>query len=166
MQGGSLYHFYDGLCHDPAERRTHDLPCERRTRYRLSQPDTVNTFRSMTGLFDLLLFFASSDFCLLPGGSSSSSLHSSSSDSRSDMRSIASSSELSASSPASSSSSLVRSDHNNECTIICLLCVELAWRSGSVMYCHATAGVRFPVGTVYLLSFTSFARDSKWGCRL
>ena len=26
--------------------------------------------------------------------------------------------------------------------------------------------VRFPVGTVYLPSFTSFARDSKWGCRL
>ena len=42
MQGGSLYHFYDGLWYDPAERRTHDLPCERRTRYRLSQPDTVS----------------------------------------------------------------------------------------------------------------------------
>ena len=41
MQGGSLYHFYDGLWYDPAERRTHDLPCERRTNYRLSQPDTV-----------------------------------------------------------------------------------------------------------------------------
>ena len=41
MQGGSLYHFYDGLWYDPAERRTHDLPSERRTRYRLSQPDTV-----------------------------------------------------------------------------------------------------------------------------
>ena len=41
MQGGSLYHFYDGLWYDPAERRTHDLPCERRTRYRLSQPDTT-----------------------------------------------------------------------------------------------------------------------------
>ena len=40
MQGGSLYHFYDGLWYDPVERRTHDLPCERRTRYRLSQPDT------------------------------------------------------------------------------------------------------------------------------
>ena len=37
MQGGSLYHFYNGLWYDPAERRTHDLPCERRTRYRLSQ---------------------------------------------------------------------------------------------------------------------------------
>ena len=35
MQGGSLYHFYDGLWYDPAERQTHDLPCERRTRYRL-----------------------------------------------------------------------------------------------------------------------------------
>ena len=43
MQGGSLYHFYDGLWYDPAERRTHDLPCERRTRYRLSQPDTVQS---------------------------------------------------------------------------------------------------------------------------
>ena len=40
-QGGSLYHFYDGLWYDPAERRTHDLPCERWTRYRLSQPDMV-----------------------------------------------------------------------------------------------------------------------------
>ena len=44
MQGGSLYHFYDGLWYDPAKRRTHDLPCERRTRYRLSQPDTVRLF--------------------------------------------------------------------------------------------------------------------------
>ena len=43
MQGGSLYHSYDGLWYDPAERRTHDLPCERRTRYRLSQPNTVLT---------------------------------------------------------------------------------------------------------------------------
>ena len=41
MLGCSLYHFYDGLWYDPAERRTHDLLCERRTRYRLSQPDTV-----------------------------------------------------------------------------------------------------------------------------
>ena len=41
MQGGSLYHFYDGLWYDPAERRTHDLPCERRIRYRLSQLDTA-----------------------------------------------------------------------------------------------------------------------------
>ena len=45
MQGGSLYHFYDGLWYDPAERRTLDLPCERRTCYRLSQPDTVNCTR-------------------------------------------------------------------------------------------------------------------------
>ena len=41
MQGGSLCHFYDCLWYDPAERRTHDLPCERRTSYRLTQPDTV-----------------------------------------------------------------------------------------------------------------------------
>ena len=41
MQAGSLYHFNDGLWYDPTERRTHDLPCERRTQYRLSQPDTV-----------------------------------------------------------------------------------------------------------------------------
>ena len=46
MQGGSLYHFYDGLWYDPAERQTHDLPCERRTRYRLSQPDTVSRMES------------------------------------------------------------------------------------------------------------------------
>ena len=41
MQGGSLYHFYDGLWYHPAGRRTHDLPCERRTRQPLIQPDTV-----------------------------------------------------------------------------------------------------------------------------
>ena len=41
MQGDSLYHFYDGLWYDPAERRTHNLPCEWRTRFQLSQPDTV-----------------------------------------------------------------------------------------------------------------------------
>ena len=29
MQGGSLYHFYDGLWYDPAGARTHDLPRER-----------------------------------------------------------------------------------------------------------------------------------------
>ena len=46
MQGGSLYHFYEGLWYDPAGRRTHDLPCERRTRYRLSQPDTVLRYNS------------------------------------------------------------------------------------------------------------------------
>ena len=43
MQGGSLYHFYDDLWYDPAERRTHDLLCERRTHYRLSLPNTVQT---------------------------------------------------------------------------------------------------------------------------
>ena len=42
MQGGSLYHFYDGLWYDPTERRTQDLLCKRQTRYRLSQPDTVD----------------------------------------------------------------------------------------------------------------------------
>ena len=41
MQEGSLYHSYDGLWYDPAGRRSLDLLCERRTRYRLSQPDTV-----------------------------------------------------------------------------------------------------------------------------
>ena len=44
MQGGSLYHFYDGLWYDLAGTRTLDLPCERRTRYRLSQPDKVIFF--------------------------------------------------------------------------------------------------------------------------
>ena len=52
MQGGSLYHFYYILWYDPAERRTHDLPCERRTRYRLSQPDTVSK---------MMLFLVSSE---------------------------------------------------------------------------------------------------------
>ena len=47
MQGGSLYHFYDGLWYDPAERWTHDLPCERRTRYRLSQPDTNSLWQKV-----------------------------------------------------------------------------------------------------------------------
>ena len=46
MQGGTLYHIYEGLWYDPAERRTHDLPCERQTRYPLSQPDTVYTVLS------------------------------------------------------------------------------------------------------------------------
>ena len=45
MQGGSLYNFYDGLRYDPAENQTQNLPCERRTRYRLSQPDTVNLMK-------------------------------------------------------------------------------------------------------------------------
>ena len=34
------------------------------------------------------------------------------------------------------------------------------------MDCQATARGLISVGTVYLPSFTSFARDSKWGCRL
>ena len=47
---------------------------------------------------------------------------------------------------------------------------QLKWslRGAAVVQWTATRrpGVRFPVGTVYLLSFSSFARDSKWGCRL
>ena len=53
MQGGSLYHFYDGLWYDPAEKRTHDLPCERQTRYRLSQPDTVINLRNLDDSFNI-----------------------------------------------------------------------------------------------------------------
>ena len=63
MQGGNLYHFYDGLWYDSAERRTHDLPCERRTRRRLSpstkkSPETDNTDnpQSEGGGFDLVNF--------------------------------------------------------------------------------------------------------------
>ena len=41
--------------------------------------------------------------------------------------------------------------------------VELAWHSGSVMDCQATAQAS---RNMYLPSFTSFARDSKWECRL
>ena len=39
MQGGSLYHFYDGLWDDPVGTRTQDLPHERRTRKPLTHPD-------------------------------------------------------------------------------------------------------------------------------
>ena len=35
-QGGSLYHFYDGLWYDMAKRRTHDLPCK-------TEADTLST---------------------------------------------------------------------------------------------------------------------------
>ena len=44
MQGGSLYHFYDGLWYDPAGMRTHYLPCERRTRYQLSNSKRKDLF--------------------------------------------------------------------------------------------------------------------------
>ena len=43
MQGGSLYHFYDGLWYDPAGTRTHDLPYERQTHKPLRPPNTVAT---------------------------------------------------------------------------------------------------------------------------
>ena len=43
MQGGSLYHFYDGLWYDPAERRTHDLPCERQLNALLKSVRTAPT---------------------------------------------------------------------------------------------------------------------------
>ena len=74
MQGGSLYHFYDGLWYDPAERRTHDLPCERRTRYRLSQPDTVVTSQAQLAtvcqiytqpLYMTLFFTHACSYCLI-----------------------------------------------------------------------------------------------------
>ena len=55
MQGGSLYRFYDGLRYDPAERRTHDLPCERRTRYQLSQPDTVKAEMTVNDIAHIIL---------------------------------------------------------------------------------------------------------------
>ena len=41
MQGGSLYHFYEGLWYDPAGRQTHEPLCERRRRLPLSQPNMV-----------------------------------------------------------------------------------------------------------------------------
>ena len=58
MQGGCLYHFYDGLWHDPAGMRTYDLPCERRTRQPPSQPDTVNSLLNERGDadWDALIF--------------------------------------------------------------------------------------------------------------
>ena len=54
MQRGSLYHFYDGLWYDPSKRQTHDLPCERRTRYRLSQPDTVCDIKLVSPVYGQL----------------------------------------------------------------------------------------------------------------
>ena len=43
----------------------------------------------------------------------------------------------------------------------------LAWCSGSVMDCHATAWGSIPCGDGVFTEFhVLFARDSKWGCRL
>ena len=44
--------------------------------------------------------------------------------------------------------------------------VDVAWRSGSVIDCHVTARGSIPVGNGVKTSFTSFARDIKWGRRL
>ena len=65
MRGGSLYHFYDGLWYDLAERRTHDLPCERRTQYRLSQTRSYNLDYLPSGPF---MESSSSEEMLGPGG--------------------------------------------------------------------------------------------------
>ena len=52
MQGGSLYHFYDGLWYDPAGRRTHDLPCERPQRYKgRLKYDSVSTWLKVLHLY-------------------------------------------------------------------------------------------------------------------
>ena len=50
--------------------------------------------------------------------------------------------------------------------VLVLLQLELAWRSGSVMDCHATAQGSIPGWNCVKLSFMSFEKDSKWGCRL
>ena len=50
MLGCSLYHFYDGICYDPTGRRTHDLPCETRTRLPLSQPTRYPVRKPMQDL--------------------------------------------------------------------------------------------------------------------
>ena len=55
MQGGSLYHFHDGFCYDPAGRWTHGLLFERRTRYRLSQPDWANPTQSLLDMLSILI---------------------------------------------------------------------------------------------------------------
>ena len=47
-----------------------------------------------------------------------------------------------------------------------LIPVELAWRSGSVMHCRATVRGSTHLDRCKKSSFTSFARDSKWGCCL
>ena len=60
------------------------------------------------------------------------------------------------------------SAHTLILSLIVFLCTILSLRGTVVAQWTATRrpGVRFPVGTVYLPSFTSFAKDSKWGCRL
>ena len=63
IQGVSLYHFYDGLWYDPAERRTHDLPCERRTRYRLSQLN-IDIHRNCLPVFTLQQIQPLSSYCI------------------------------------------------------------------------------------------------------
>ena len=45
-------------------------------------------------------------------------------------------------------------------------CITLFLTSLSTGTATWQRGIRFPVGMVYLPSFMSFARDSKWGCRL
>ena len=70
MQGGSLYHFYDGFWYDPAGRRTHDLPCERRTRWPLSKPDTVADMILVQSFFDIeakTILYISSNYTYLFG---------------------------------------------------------------------------------------------------
>ena len=48
LQGGILYHFYDGLWYDSVGTQTHGIPCERRTRLPLSQPDYVDNVDLLT----------------------------------------------------------------------------------------------------------------------
>ena len=62
MQGGSLYHFYDGLWYDPAERRTHDpvLPeaeTQQSDRHMLRGPvqNTVRVFAFAWDLFNWMV---------------------------------------------------------------------------------------------------------------
>ena len=54
------------------------------------------------------------------------------------------------------------------CVYVCVCVCVWSLRSAAVTQWTTMRrpGVQFPVGTVYLSSFTSFARDSKWGYRL
>ena len=56
MQGGSLYHFYDGLWYDPAEKRTDDLPCERRAHKCIIKANIIFNGKEIECVHDFNLF--------------------------------------------------------------------------------------------------------------
>ena len=54
MQGGSLYHFYDGLWYDRAGRRTHDLPCSLSKQVGMASAHSLLTLVALARCADLM----------------------------------------------------------------------------------------------------------------